>query len=68
MLKVVSNYRWNRCSYCGKFMAYLRKATRLGKRTKLPEWHYDYSFADPLNGDEYDYVCGKCYRKYKSKK
>jgi len=54
---------WNKCSGCGRIMAYKRKATRIGHITRLPKWYYDYSFTDPSEGDNPDYVCEKCHNK-----
>lgn len=66
--KYLTKPRWNRCFYCGKFMAYLRPATRTGKRKKIIQWHFDSSFADPLSGNDGDYYCHECHKKYKRKK
>lgn len=55
---------WNKCSECGRIMAYKRKATLIGHITKMPKWHYSYSFCNPFkDGGAPDYVCDKCHTK-----
>jgi len=64
----MDNKLWNRCCECGKIMPYLRPATRIGHKTKIVRWYYDYIMQDPESGLDPDYVCERCWQKQEDEK
>lgn len=59
----MSNKLWNKCVYCGKIIAYLRPARRVGCKIVSPTIYYDWSMVDAFSGSNPDYVCKKCHDK-----